>query len=650
MKIPRLVSLRLSCMLQISLLCLGISRCTLAIAQIPANHIRIHYHRPDANYSGWTVYAFDNTTEDQGNFGGGPVQVTGTDSYGAYFDVGITSGAQEVGLIIHNTSTGAKDPGPNEFVDPATQGNEYWAYSGIGKLYNTPINLNNPTAILPGYVRVHYHRNDGNYTNWTVYAFFDTTEFGGDFNSGLVGPTNVDSFGAYFDVGVTSGAQNVGLIIHNTSTGAKDPGPNEFVDPTTEGFEYWGISGIGKLYKSIPSLANPTALLPGYARIHYFRPDGNYQNWTVYAFNDTAEYTGDFNDGLTGVTNFDAYGAYFDISLIPNAKDLGFIIHNISTGAKDPGPDMHLNVGTTFEAWAISGNAEVFTSTPTPTEILNSLLNVTQAYWLDRQRIAILPQFAQSGGTYGLSFSTSGGLSVTTTGITGGTTIPLTVGGTLTADELMRYPQLSSYTVLQIPSTVPVATLESALTGQLAFSATDSTGTLKYATGLQIAGVLDDLYYYPGRLGVVFHYPNDPTWSDFPEDENCGVKLKVWAPTSQGVTLQLFNASTDTTPPATLPMENHNGVWVACGTSGLGEQVLPLLGQGVGSGGRRSRHQCHERSVFDGSRSEWNQEQDYGPGGGRDKTDRMGRQRLTGAGERERLEPLRAACSRFQRE
>jgi pullulanase len=426
--------------------------------------------------------------------------------------------------------------------------------------------LNNPTAILPGYVRVHYHRNDGNYSNWTVYAFFDTTEFGGDFNNGLIGPTNYDTFGAYFDVGVISGAQNVGLIIHNTSTGSKDPGPNEFVDPTTEGFEYWGISGIGKLYKSMPNVATPNALLPGYARIHYFRPDGNYQNWTVYAFNDTAEYTGDFNDGLTSLTSFDSYGAYFDISLIANAKDLGFIIHNTSTGVKDPGPDMHLNVGANLEAWAISGNAEVFTTTPTPTQILDSLLNVSQGYWLDRQHIAIQSQFVQSGGTYGLSFSTSGGLSVTTTGITGGTTIPLTVGGTLTADELMRYPQLAGYTVLEIPSTVQVATLETALTGQLAFSAVDSTGTLKYATGLQIGGVLDDLYYYPGRLGVVFHYPNDPTWSDFPQDENCGVKLKVWAPTSQGVTLQLFNASTDTSPATRLPMENHDGVWVACGT------------------------------------------------------------------------------------
>ena len=96
-------------------------------------------------------------------------------------------------------------------------------------------------------------------------------------------PTGFDSYGAYFDVGVTATAQNVGLIIHDpTAPGGdvKDPGPNEFVDPKTEGFEYWAYTGIGKLYKSAIDLSNPNALLPGYARIHYYRPDGNYANWT----------------------------------------------------------------------------------------------------------------------------------------------------------------------------------------------------------------------------------------------------------------------------------------------------------------------------------------------------------------------------------
>ncbi len=537
---------------------------------IPTGDIRIHYFRPDSNYSGWTIYAFDNTTENTGNYGGGPVQVTGTDSYGVYFDVGVTTGAQEVGIIIHNpTASGGdqKDTPNNLFVDPSTQGNEYWAYSGIAKLYNTAINLNNPTAILPGYVRVHYHRTDANYGGWTIYAFYDTTEYGGDYNNGLVPVTNSDAYGVYFDVAVISGAQNLGLIIHNPSAQGgdqKDPGPNEFVDPSTEGFEYWAYTGIGKLYKSAPSLTNPSALLPGYARIHYYRPDGNYANWSCYAFEDTAEYTGDYNDGLTFVTAYDSYGAYFDISLIPNAQNLGFIIHNTSTGAKDPGPNMYLTVGTYTQAWAISGNANVFTSTPTPTQILDSLLNVQQAYWLDRQRVAIQPQFAQTGGTYAISSSLTGGLSVTPTGITGGTNIALAPGGSLTADELYRYPQLSGYTVLQLPANTSVSTLQTALKGQLALSVVNSSGSLTYATGMQIAGVLDDLYYYSGTLGVVLRDQTD-RWHDWADDENRSVKIKLWAPTAQSVSLQIFDHASDTTPSSVIPMHEHNGVWVATG-------------------------------------------------------------------------------------
>ncbi len=435
-------------------------------------------------------------------------------------------------------------------------------------LVATPAFAQSDPPIPANHIRIHYHRTDGNYSGWTVYAFFDTTEDTGNYGGGPVQVAGTDTYGAYFDVGVTSSAQNVGLIIHNpTAPGGdqKDPGPNEFVNPSTMGNEFWAYSGIGKLYNEPIDVNNPNALLPGYARIHYFRPDGNYSNWSVYAFADTAEYTGDFNDGLTFVTSTDGYGAYFDIKLAPNPHDLGFIVHNTSTGVKDPGPDMHLNVGSFTQAWVISGNATVFTTVPTPEEILASLLNVEQAYWLDRQRVAIQPQFAQSGDLFTLSYSLTGGLSVTPTGITGGTNIALAIGGSLTPDELLRYPQLSSYTVLQLPANIQLSQIQTALKGQLAFSAVDQTGALKYATGIQFAGVLDDLYYYPGRLGVVFHHDDQHGWRDWPDDENASVKIKLWAPTAQGVSLEIFDHSTDTSPSAVIPMHNHNGVWVARG-------------------------------------------------------------------------------------
>jgi len=432
-----------------------------------------------------------------------------------------------------------------------------------------PVSAQSDPAIPSGDIRIHYHRPDGNYSGWTIYAFYDTTENTGNYNGGPVQVTGTDSYGAYFDVGVIAGAQNVGLIIHNpTAPGGdvKDPGPNEFVDPSTMGNEFWAYSGIGKLYDVPINLSNPNALLPGYARIHYYRPDGNYSNWSVYAFEDTAEYTGDYSDGLTFVTSTDSYGAYFDIALIANAQQIGFIVHNTSTGVKDPGPNMYLNVSTNLQAWVISGSATVYTSVPTPAEILASLLNVEQAYWLDRQRVAIQPQYAQTGDTYSISFSLTGGLAVTPTGITGGTNIPLAVGGSLTPNELYRYPQLSGYTVLTIPPNIQLPEIQTALKGQLAFSAVNSSGALTYATGLQFAGALDDLYYYPGRLGVVFHHDDQHGWRDWPDDDNCAIKIKLWAPTAQSVLLDIFNHESDTSPAAVIPMHNHNGVWVADGT------------------------------------------------------------------------------------
>ncbi len=88
-----------------------------------------------------------------------------------------------------------------------------------------------------------------------------------------------------------------------------------------------------------------------------------------------------------------------------------------------------------------------------------------------------------------------------------------------------------------------VSTLQTDLQGQLAFSVVGSNGALQYATGIQFAGVLDDLYYYPGKLGVVFHHGRrSDDWSDWADDEDYAVKLKLWAPTAQSVSLMHFQS------------------------------------------------------------------------------------------------------------
>jgi pullulanase len=311
----------------------GFLKAQAPIPPIPPNHVRIHYFRPDGNYLGWTVYAFGDTTEDTSNFNGGPVKVTGQDSFGAFFDVGVTSTAQNVGIVIHKGNI--KDPGPNGFIDPATQGNEYWQLSGSNVLHTTqPATIQQTDPPIPaGKARIHYHRPDNDYSIWNLYPFFATTDPNSDFCNTNDFVAGYDTYGAYYDVGVDPTKFNgqLGFIIHNC--GIKDPGPDMHLQ-LPQHIEAWVLSGSATVYLTQPPTEFTTepSIPANTARIHYFRPDSNYASWTVYAFGDTTEDTGNFNGGPVFVTGYDTYGAFYDVGLTQNPHDLGFIVHNISTG------------------------------------------------------------------------------------------------------------------------------------------------------------------------------------------------------------------------------------------------------------------------------------------------------------------------------
>ena len=413
------------------------------------------------------------------------------------------------------------------------------------------------TPIPANHIRIHYYRPDATYTGWTVYAFGDTTEDTGNFNNGPVQISGTDSFGVYFDVGVTAGAADVGILVHQGSN--KDPGPDEHVDPATQGHEFWQVSGVVGLSTTQPATGsekNPN-IPANTARVHFFRPDGNYGGWTVYAFNDTTADEGNYNGGPIPVTGTDAYGVYYDVPLAANPHDLGFIVHDIQTGQKNTPADLHLDVAIYNEAWIVSGDPTVYLTEPTRAQLLNANFLKSQAFWIDRTTIAIQSVYGQSGGMYLLSSDLGANLTLTAKGVLGGTTVSLTSGGTLTAAQLARFPQLATgYAVLHLPANLKPALLHTLLQGQMAVSIRRSTdGMLTYATGVQNAGVLDDLYAYTGKLGVILGAGEAASGSP--------VKIKVWAPTAQTLSLQMFENETDTAPAKTVAMTEAKGVWTA---------------------------------------------------------------------------------------
>ena len=380
-----------------------------------------------------------------------------------------------------------------------TEYGQGWVISGnVTVFYSQPATGTNP--IPAGDARIHYNRPDGNYTGWGLYTW-NATAITYSWCSSEVAITGVDEFGVYYDVPVTptngTPAGQLGFILNNCDEGQiKDPGPNQYLQ-ITQFTQAWVLSGNDTVYTTQPVVPPPS----GIARIHYYRPDGNYTGWGLYAWNATTmSYSWCSSQVAQSVT--DRYGVYFDVPINPTngtpPGQLGFILNNCNAGQiKDPGPNQYLQVTQFTQAWVISGDVTVFTTEPTASQIAGAGLYQHQAFWIDRTTVAIPASSYQSTSTYSLLYSLNASLNISSTGtLAGGTgTLPLPLtqasGGSSSA-EAAKYPQLAGYSVFHLASSVQLSAMAQALTGQLVIQGVNSSGGLTYVSGVQDAGVLDD--------------------------------------------------------------------------------------------------------------------------------------------------------------
>ncbi|HSL28292.1 MAG TPA: pullulanase-type alpha-1,6-glucosidase, partial [Anaerolineales bacterium] len=178
-------------------------------------------------------------------------------------------------------------------------------------------------------------------------------------------------------------------------------------------------------------------------------------------------------------------------------------------------------------------------------------LTKQRAIWIDRETI-LWDISGGSGLTYALVYSPDATLVLSPAGIDNGSEITLTfVSDQPDVEILRRYPHLREYAVLRVTET-DADLLSDILKGQLAVLARDRNDRAVDATGIQIPGVLDDLYPYEGPLGVAFE-------DDIPT-------LRLWAPTAQQVAL-LMTDDPNSDNAAELPMEFDaaTGVWSITG-------------------------------------------------------------------------------------
>ncbi|KAJ1270053.1 hypothetical protein BS78_06G025000 [Paspalum vaginatum] len=117
----------------------------------------------------------------------------------------------------------------------------------------------------------------------------------------------------------------------------------------------------------------------------------------------------------------------------------------------------------------------------------------------------------------------------------------------LPASVTEKFPFISCYRAFRIPSSVDVAALVKC---QLAVASFDAHGNSQDVTGLQLPGVLDDMFAYTGPLGSIF------------SEE--AVSLHLWAPTAQDVSVSFYDGSVGPLL-ETVQLTESNGVWSVSG-------------------------------------------------------------------------------------
>jgi pullulanase-type alpha-1,6-glucosidase len=493
-----------------------------------ADYAIVHYQRPSGDYAPWSLYAWGDIQEPMTWPVGAPF--AGDDSYGRFAWVKLKPGAANVGFLVVDAN-GVKDVAADRSLDP-TKHPEIWLKQGDATIYTSQ-------AAAGGTVSIHYGRPDGDYTGWGLHLWGDGLSPGTatDWASPRP-PDGTDAFGAFWHVPVADPGKPVNFIVHKGD--AKDPGPDQSVLPGVQG-EAWIRSGEPIVHPT-RAAAEHTAVL------HYRRPAGDYDGWGLHVWTGAATGT-DWGSPLPP-SGTDAFGVTFTVPLAANAPLLNYIVHKGDT--KDLPADQALDLVTVgHEVWILSGRQKYLLPMPkqgTPdTDVTRA-----KAVWVDRSTVAWRAGPTDGRG-YELWSAPAGGLTVVDGQVVGnGTKLAMSaIPGSLSEAQRAKFPHLWAYQAFHLDA--DRAALTAALRGQLVAVERDASGQVTEATGVQVAGALDDLYggAVAAKLGPTFEGQR-PT-------------ISVWAPTAQNLSLELYQDVSKAPEIVAMHRDERTGVWSVTG-------------------------------------------------------------------------------------
>ncbi|MFD7460789.1 MULTISPECIES: pullulanase-type alpha-1,6-glucosidase [unclassified Streptomyces] len=372
-----------------------------------------------------------------------------------------------------------------------------------------------PTASSRDYAIVHYKREDGDYADWGLYAWGDLADGEATEWPDSHPFTGRDAYGAFAYVKLKPGASNVGFLVIDEQ-GNKDVSADRAIDVTKTG-EIWIEQGKETVRTERPEYPEQDK---SKAVLHYHRADGDYDGWGLHVWTGAANPT-DWSKPLEPVKT-DAYGAVFEVPLTEGATSLSYIIHK--GDEKDLSTDQSLDLKANgHEVWLLNGQEKYLL--PQPAGSAAAVDPTTaKAVWIDRD--TLVWNGSDAAASTQLLYSRTGSIKAEKGVLTSTDERRLRLNKTsLTDAQKAKFPHLKSHTAWSVDPRDRDRVRE-ALRGQLVAAQYAANGAVLSATGVQIAGVLDDLY--------------DATKADLgPTFRDGRPTLAVWAPTAQSVSLEL---------------------------------------------------------------------------------------------------------------
>lgn len=103
-------------------------------------------------------------------------------------------------------------------------------------------------ALPENLVRIHFHRQDGDYDGWGLHVWGDNLQLDRKVTwARPLPPAGTDGFGVYFDVPISPVTQNIGFIVHK---GSEKNVPEDMSISVADAREVWHLEGDPRLYYS----------------------------------------------------------------------------------------------------------------------------------------------------------------------------------------------------------------------------------------------------------------------------------------------------------------------------------------------------------------------------------------------------------------